>query len=121
MLKFSIDKCNFIGVFLRLESSFAAIAMKRWDTHHNSNLTARLKIFVKFKTEGDSIETIALEVEPSTEIETLKSKIQDVRGFRPHKQRLIFKGRQLEDGRTLSDYNIQNESLLHLVLRLCGC
>jgi ubiquitin C len=75
-----------------------------------------MQIFVKTLTGG----TVTIEVEATDPVKDVRVKIQNREGIPPDHQRLIFAGRQLEDGRTLGHYDVQKGSTIHLVLRVRG-
>jgi len=64
--------------------------------------------------------SIPFEVISNMTVATLKERLQDKEGIPPDQQRMIYLGKQLEDGRTLGDYGVVNKGIIHLVLRLRG-
>jgi ubiquitin C len=88
----------------------------------NIHLVLRLRggAFIQIMVKALNGSTTTLDVSTDDTVESVKAKIQDKQGIPADQQRLIFSGKQLEDGHTLSDYNLEDGANVHLVLRLRG-
>ena len=100
-----------------LKKSLLAIALCNFMLFAFPMAADAMQIFVK-NMHGV---TITLEVDQTTTIEEIKQKIQDKKGWLAENMRIIFAGKQLEDGRTLADYNISPDATLHLCMRGVDC